>query len=205
MNKNVRMPKQKRSIEKKQRIIEAASRLYYKKGYMGTTTDEIAKEAGLSTGTVYAYFHDKKDILLTWLQEFNKAAAARLSDNIVSLSNITNDVNGVKIESAARSIIKMLTTLHDFPKAFRDEMAALRYMDEDVAREFRGVQSAVMDIISARLEAFGVPFASKKEKVLLLYSIFETAEDNLVYNEDPDVDKEALTGMYVKAITAIVL
>ena len=58
----VRVPQQKRSIEKKQRIIEAGYSMFIKKGYFDTNTAEIAREAGLSTGSVYAYFSDKKDI-----------------------------------------------------------------------------------------------------------------------------------------------
>ena len=37
--------------------------LFCEKGYYRTNTAEIAKAAGVSTGIVYSYFHDKKDIL----------------------------------------------------------------------------------------------------------------------------------------------
>ena len=59
----VRIPKQKRSIEKKDAIIRASYTLFCEKGYYKTNTAEIAKMAGVSTGIVYSYFQDKKDIL----------------------------------------------------------------------------------------------------------------------------------------------
>ena len=59
----VRIPKQKRSAEKRQAIIQAGFALFCEKGYYRTNTAEIAKAAGVSTGIVYSYFHDKKDIL----------------------------------------------------------------------------------------------------------------------------------------------
>ncbi|HAW15603.1 MAG TPA: hypothetical protein DCW41_02750 [Clostridiales bacterium] len=58
----IRIPKQKRSIEKKQRIKDAAMKLMSEKGYHQTSSNEIAKEAGVSIGTFYSYFKDKKEL-----------------------------------------------------------------------------------------------------------------------------------------------
>ena len=52
---NIREPIQKRSIEKKEKIIEAGFDLICEKGYYNTNTAEIAKAAGVSTGIVYQY------------------------------------------------------------------------------------------------------------------------------------------------------
>lgn len=63
MAKTVREPQQERSIEKKNRIISAGYELFSELGYYNTNTAMIAKRAGVSTGIVYGYFRDKKDIL----------------------------------------------------------------------------------------------------------------------------------------------
>ena len=63
MGKEIREPRQERSIEKKNRIIRAGYELFSEVGYYNTNTAEIAKRAGVSTGIVYGYFRDKKDIL----------------------------------------------------------------------------------------------------------------------------------------------
>ena len=49
-----RVPTQKRSIEKKQRIKDAALKLMSEKGYFATSSNEIAREAGVSIGTFYS-------------------------------------------------------------------------------------------------------------------------------------------------------
>ena len=49
-------PKQKRSIEKKNHMIETGIELMTEKGYHHTTTDDIAAAAGFSTGIIYRYF-----------------------------------------------------------------------------------------------------------------------------------------------------
>ena len=61
---SIREPVQKRSIEKKEKIIESGFELICEKGYYNTNTAEIAKAAGVSTGIVYNYFKDKHDILI---------------------------------------------------------------------------------------------------------------------------------------------
>ena len=48
----VRIPKQKRSIEKKDAIIKASYTLFCEKGYYKTNTAEIAKMAGVDRKSV---------------------------------------------------------------------------------------------------------------------------------------------------------
>ncbi len=45
------------------RIAKAARRLFFKRGYSGTTIEEIASEAGVSKESVYAIFRNKQSIL----------------------------------------------------------------------------------------------------------------------------------------------
>ncbi len=51
-------------IEKRQKqIVEGASRLFFKKGFHGTSIREIAAESGMSMGQLYHYISSKDDIL----------------------------------------------------------------------------------------------------------------------------------------------
>ena len=56
MGKEIREPRQERSIEKKNKIIRAGYELFSEVGYYNTNTAEIARRAGVSTGIVYGYF-----------------------------------------------------------------------------------------------------------------------------------------------------
>lgn len=47
----------------KKKTIEAAIKLFAKQGYNGTSTLQIAKEAGVSQATVFKYFKTKEDLL----------------------------------------------------------------------------------------------------------------------------------------------
>lgn len=47
----------------KTKIIQAAIKVFSKKGYYGSTMNEIAREVGVSKATLYTYFKSKEDIL----------------------------------------------------------------------------------------------------------------------------------------------
>lgn len=79
---DTRKPVQKRSIEKKQKILEAGFKLFCEKGYYKTNTIEIAKCAGVSTGAVYSYFKDKRHIYIAAFEEYLNTLSTRLFEKL---------------------------------------------------------------------------------------------------------------------------
>jgi AcrR family transcriptional regulator len=55
------------SDERRSQIIEAAVKVFIRKGYRKVTMPDIAREAGLSIGGVYWYFKGKDEIVLAML------------------------------------------------------------------------------------------------------------------------------------------
>jgi AcrR family transcriptional regulator len=58
-------PKQARSKQTKEKIVQAAIQLFQERGYEKTTSNDIAAAAGVSVGSFYVYFVDKRQLLLT--------------------------------------------------------------------------------------------------------------------------------------------
>lgn len=58
-----------RNIDKHIRIINAALKLFAEKGFYNTRISEIAKEANVADGTIYLYFKNKDDILISLFEE----------------------------------------------------------------------------------------------------------------------------------------
>ena len=54
--------------ERRGQIVRAAVKLFSEEGYYTTTIQQIAREAGVSTGLIYQYFGDKDDILFLTLK-----------------------------------------------------------------------------------------------------------------------------------------
>lgn len=59
--------------DKRERIREAAIRVFSEKGFSEARADEIAEQAGVAVGTIYNYFENKEAILVEIFQgEFTK-------------------------------------------------------------------------------------------------------------------------------------
>ena len=58
-----------RDPDKPQQIIDAAVRVFARKGYFNSRVSDIAREAGIAAGTIYLYFKTKEDILVTVFRE----------------------------------------------------------------------------------------------------------------------------------------
>ncbi len=54
--------------ETRNKIIETASELFYRKGYNTTGINEIIKESGIAKATLYSHFASKEDLLIAYLE-----------------------------------------------------------------------------------------------------------------------------------------
>ena len=73
-----------RDPDKPQQIIEAAIRVFARKGYYNSRVADIAREAGIAAGTIYLYFKTKDEIVVTLFREgmarFVEAARKAVAD-----------------------------------------------------------------------------------------------------------------------------
>ena len=67
-----------RDPEKPQQIIEAAIRVFARSGYYNSRVSDIAREAGIASGTIYLYFKTKDEILVTLFREKMAAFVGQL-------------------------------------------------------------------------------------------------------------------------------
>ncbi|WP_457747863.1 TetR/AcrR family transcriptional regulator [Sulfurimonas sp.] len=58
-----------KKISTRQKIINSAYKLFYKRGFNGTSIDDILKDAGLNKGSLYHVFKSKKEVLLAVIKE----------------------------------------------------------------------------------------------------------------------------------------
>ena len=57
---------------RREQIVGAATRVFAEKGFGRATTREVAREAGVSEGTIYNYFEDKDALLIAILDGLNE-------------------------------------------------------------------------------------------------------------------------------------
>ena len=58
-----------KSSDKHSKIIQAATKVFAKKGFFNARISDIAKEAKVADGTIYLYFNNKFDILISVFEE----------------------------------------------------------------------------------------------------------------------------------------
>jgi AcrR family transcriptional regulator len=135
----VREPVQKRGKEKKAAIIVTARRLFNERGYDAVTSNLIARESGVSIGTFYSYFKDKKGVFLEVARDY-------FDDVVAELSSAVKAVAG-KEQSHAETIDHLIGAIwksHQSDRILQREIVILSLKDDDV-RALMDANDAMMD------------------------------------------------------------
>ena len=114
----------KRKGEKYQVLLDAAVRSFAQTGYHRTRVADIARAAGVADGTVYIYFENKEDILISLFQDLMK----RFVEDLNSELTLCQDAN----EKLYRIISYHLTTLANRPDQARVTQIELRQIDKTI-------------------------------------------------------------------------
>lgn len=184
----IREPKQARSIQTKEKILDAAYRLICAKGYYNTSTNEIAKEAGVPIGSVYSYFKDKDTILLEILRRYHEEFVKSTSEMTLSLETYRSD-----IRKWLRKLIENLIRIHKEGKELSREMKILCYNKPEVA----ALSKVHMD--SSRQATFDTLYQMKDEirykdieaAALIVFDTISTVVDRIVF-EKSDISDERI-------------
>ncbi len=88
-----------RDPDKHRQIIDAAVRVFARNGYYNSRVSDVAREAGVASGTIYLYFRTKDEILVSLFREKMAAWVAFVRTEIAG-------------ESDALAKIRRLVALH---------------------------------------------------------------------------------------------
>ena len=177
----IREQKQKRSIEKKQSIIRASYKLFSDKGYYKTNTAEIAQEAGVSTGIVYSYFQDKKDILL----EVVKFYISLLEEQFQPL--LCAPVNMENMPDVIKELIDISISSHTMNVEAHNEFLALSLLEKEIFVLFNDFENSVLSKLSVLLVDAGFSKTDLLEKLRISYGIVErVCHDSIQRKQTPE-------------------
>jgi AcrR family transcriptional regulator len=129
-----RIPVQKRSIETREKILNAAWELFAEKGYFKTNTNELAERAGIATGSFYGYFNNKKEVGIELMRRFYKEASEKALSNFYIQIGDNVEENLDTGRKLVRFIIKSLKESHAINTMLHKETTALILLDEDVRK-----------------------------------------------------------------------
>ena len=197
MKNLVREPQQERSIEKKNRIIEAGYQLFSEVGYYGTNTAEIAKRAGVSTGIVYGYFSDKRDILICVLEIYlNKVIEPLLKmfDKLTAPLDVKHVVD---------KVIDEVIKIHKKNNKIHEALHSLSGSDEAVNAKFIELEDQLTLKISDALINHGLTNENMHEKVHFAMDILQSFAHEYVYDKHEYIDYFVMREMVATTVSEL--
>lgn len=163
----IREPKQKRSIEKKNKIIDAGLELFSKKGYHNTNTVEIAKLAGVSIGALYSYFKDKKSIYIDSFEFFLNKNAMPVLEKISELPA------PMKIELLVEKIVDAFLDFYKDTSNAMLELTTTMSIDEEICKFFCDYESRYFLKFAQIFESHGISHKNILERIYLAYTLID--------------------------------
>jgi AcrR family transcriptional regulator len=147
MKPEIRIPRQERSIGKKEQIIDAGLKLFSDRGYHKTNTKEIAKEAGVSVGTFYAYFSDKRDLFMEVFRRYNSSISG-----VLSSIPVKDYLQPGTEKEFIRLLVDTLLAAHNISPGLHQEIEAMIHSDEEVGKIMDDLQVASIEITRSLLK-----------------------------------------------------
>ena len=193
----IREPQKTTSKEKKFKIIEAGLKVFGEKGYYNTNTAEIAKVASVSTGIVYSYFKDKKDILLQVIALYFQNIFNPMQTFLNSLQN--SELNQSVIEQFLQITIKS----HQDNYALHEEVIALSHLDKDVHEQFLNFEILVSSAIEKVLSDHHIKVDNMTERVHFAYNIVESLCHECVYHKHTNINYQKMISLTTKTLLSL--
>jgi AcrR family transcriptional regulator len=81
--------------ETRDRILDAALRLFRERGFEQTTMRDVATEAGVATGAAYYYYRSKEDLVMAFYLRTDEEARAIFEKAIASSKDLKKRIRGM--------------------------------------------------------------------------------------------------------------
>ncbi|MCF8062682.1 MAG: TetR/AcrR family transcriptional regulator [Deltaproteobacteria bacterium] len=104
------MSSEGRKFQKRQRIIEAAARVFARKGFFNASVAEIAAEAGVGKGTLYEYVASKSDLFFAVFEWIAETSWTRARIGVDSLGAPASE----KLRAMGRSLVEQWSGMDDY-------------------------------------------------------------------------------------------
>lgn len=133
------MNQREKSFATKNKILNAASTLFFEKGYEETTMQDIMERSGVSKGAIYHYFVSKQEIISFMIKDAQKHINTRFleiaDDNSLSAEEKIKAVITYFIENREQNILIANKWIDKVPYALVDTIRnANKYIAPQIAK-----------------------------------------------------------------------
>lgn len=186
----------------RRRLLDGAEAVFARGGFHGASVEEIAREAGATTGALYSNFASKEDLFLALFEE-------RIAADVSDYSQIVAE--GATVEEQARGAAdRWMAILRERPDYFPLLIEFWAYairepqLRERLAVRFAGLRSASARLVSEGAERQGFP--PNAEAGELVGILINALGNGLALEKlaDPDAVPDSLYGdLLVLILTAL--
>ena len=192
---DTRIPTQKRSIEKRNRIIEKGFELMCEQGYYNVSTPDIAESAGVSTGIIYQYFNDKKDIFIEGVKNYANTIMFPML-TVLESEKIKID----NIEKLLKNMIDSFIKNHTISKKAHEELMAMSHLDDDVANIFKESEIEMTNKIVNILKYNNIEIENPIEKIHIVIGVIENLCHEVVYHKHHKINYDSMVNEVIKIV-----
>ena len=145
-------------------------------GYYKTNTAQIAKNANVSTGIVYGYFKDKRDILLSVLEIYIDKVSKPILDIIKGTKS------PVDLDMLIEQILNGVINIHKDNAPLHQAMHSMTNTDEVVNQKFLELEDNLTKEIYNTLKELNFNAENLAEKIHLSMNIIQSFSHEYIYD-----------------------
>ncbi len=189
-------PTQDRARDTVEAILEAAVDLFSSRGYARTSTNHIARRAGVSVGSLYQYFPNKDAVLTALLARHLAAVESAISACIPLLRD-----PAVPLRDGVRRLLELLREVHEadprLSRAIEQQVGQMPVVPEGLAGYKQNHVATLAEILSTRSD---VRTGHHALMAVLLAAVTETVSIILVHAAPDRFGRDEMLDEAVEAL-----
>ncbi len=190
-------PRQERSRQTVERILDAAAHIFNVHGFTASTTNDIADEAEVSIGSLYQYFPNKDAILVALTNRHIESSSSELLKLLSQLENLNN------FDETIRLVVGFLVGQHEL-----DELHLLIMHLAPRTHEINDeLEKARNRIVVATSNVLASKFFDNKQHVLLARMVVATIDagvHDVILRFPPGQDRQQAIELVVLTAQSII-
>ena len=182
----IREPVKESAIIKKERIIEKGFELMCEKGYHNVNCVDIAKYAGVSTGIIYQYFNDKRDIFIAGIKSYFNSIMFPMLDEFGENICISN------LEELLNKTINNFVEAHKISYRAHEELMSMSHVDSDIHQIFSESELAITDKVVSIFKKNGFIVPDMYEKFHIIVGLVDKFCHEVVYHAHDNMNYDVM-------------
>lgn len=191
-----------RNSDKKPQIIDAAIKVFAEKGFYNSKVADVARVAGIADGTIYNYFKNKDDLLISIFELKVEELLQRFKSSLKSVKSAVE-----KLRNFIKLYFHLMKEDQNLAEVLQVELRqSSKFIKDYHPQKFFDFLNIIGDIIKEGQQKgeFDSSFHIPTTKLAIFGSIDELARQWILTNEQKyDLDQTALevAEIYIKGLS----